>query len=138
MPNSVSGLGQITFLVRDYAEAITYFTEILDFALIEDTPLDETGKRWVVVAPRGQSGARMLLAKAVRPDEILRVGSQTASRVSFFLYTGNFAQDYETFTARGVKFIRGEPRSEPYGTVAVFEDLYGNLWDLIEPRNTVP
>jgi catechol 2,3-dioxygenase-like lactoylglutathione lyase family enzyme len=124
-------LAQIAFVVRDYDEAIKFYTEILKFMLIEDTPLSVT-KRWVVVQPPGSNGCRLLLAKAVGDEQISRIGNQTGGRVFLFLHTDNFQHDYEFLKNNGVRFVR-EPSSEPYGTVAVFADLYGNLIDLIEP-----
>jgi catechol 2,3-dioxygenase-like lactoylglutathione lyase family enzyme len=120
----------VTFLVRDYDEAIAYFTEVLGFALVEDTPLSES-KRWVLVAPQGSGGTRLLLAKADKPEQSARVGDQTGGRVFLFLETDDFERDYSAMRERGVRFLE-EPRHEPYGTVAVFADLYGNRWDLIE------
>ena len=118
-----------TFLVRDYDEAIAFFVDCLRFALIEDTPRSET-KRWVVVAPG--DGVGLLLAKAVGDAQRLRVGDQTSGRVAFFLYTDEFEADRQAMTAKGVRFLE-DTRHEPYGTVAVFEDLYGNRWDLLGP-----
>lgn len=123
---------QIALVVADYDEAIRFFTEKLNFKLLEDTRLSET-KRWVVVAPQGQEGCRLLLAKAANTEQQSRIGNQTGGRVFLFLYTDNFWRDYETFVDRGVSFVR-EPTSEPYDTMAVFKDLYGNLWDLIEVK----
>ena len=123
---------QIALVVADYDEAIRFYTEKLNFILLEDTRLSET-KRWVVVAPQGQEGCRLLLAKAANTQQQSRIGNQTGGRVFLFLYNDNFWRDYETFVDRGVSFVR-EPTSEPYGTVAVFKDLYGNLWDLIEVK----
>jgi catechol 2,3-dioxygenase-like lactoylglutathione lyase family enzyme len=123
---------QIALVVADYDETIRFYTEKLNFVLVEDTRLSET-KRWVVVAPQGPEGCRLLLAKAANAEQQSRIGNQTGGRVFLFLYTDNFWRDYETFVDRGVSFVR-EPTSEPYGTVAVFKDLYGNLWDLIEPK----
>ena len=125
-------LGCVTFLVRDYDQAIGYFTSALGFDLVEDTAL-ENGKRWVVVSPPGPSDARLLLARAATPEQESRVGQQAGGRVFLFLHTDDCRRDHEELRARGVKF-REEPRDEPYGTVAVFEDLYGNKWDLLEPR----
>ena len=125
-------LAQIALVVRDYDEAIQFYTEVLKFELIEDTPLTPT-KRWVVVQPPGSVGCRLLLAKAVGSEQESRIGNQTGGRVFLFLYTDNFRRDYEFFKMKGVKFVR-EPSEETYGTVAVFADLYGNLIDLIEPR----
>jgi uncharacterized glyoxalase superfamily protein PhnB len=100
---------------------------------VEDTPLNEH-KRWVLVAPTGSSGTRLLLAKAAAPEQATRIGNQTGGRVFLFLHTENFWRDYNEYCARGVKFVR-PPKEEPYGTVAVFEDLYGNLWDLLQLRD---
>jgi catechol 2,3-dioxygenase-like lactoylglutathione lyase family enzyme len=125
-------LAAITLLVPDYDEARDYYTGTLGFELIEDMPLGG-GKRWVVVAPPGGEGARLLLARASTPEQRARIGDQTGGRVFLFLHTDDFRRDYAALTARGVAF-REAPREEPYGTVAVFADRYGNLWDLIEPR----
>jgi catechol 2,3-dioxygenase-like lactoylglutathione lyase family enzyme len=121
-------LACIALLVRDYDEAKQYYTETLGFELIEDTP-QGGGKRWLVVAPRG--GGALLLAKAVTPQQEARIGDQTGGRVFLFLATDDFWRDFDAYTARGVAF-REAPREEAYGTVAVFSDLYGNLWDLIQ------
>lgn len=122
----------IALLVGDYDEAIAYYTKILGFRLIEDTVLDES-KRWVLVGPPGESGTAILLAKAADQRQIERIGDQTGGRVFLFLETDDFTRDHREMESRGVRF-REQPRLETYGTVAVFEDLYGNLWDLIEPR----
>ena len=124
-------IANLAILVRDYDEAIAWYTGMLGFQLIEDTDLGG-GKRWVQMAPPGSNETRLLLAKAASDHEASRIGDQTGGRVFLFLHTDNFARDHEAFSARGVKFVR-EPKREAYGTVAVFEDLYGNLWDLIEP-----
>ncbi|MEO5961759.1 MAG: VOC family protein [Opitutaceae bacterium] len=125
-------LDAISLLVRDYEEAIAYYTQSLGFALIEDSPLGN-GKRWVLIAPPGASESRLLLAKAKTPAELAAVGNQAGGRVFLFLHTDDFWRDYRAFTQRGVKFAEA-PREEPYGTVAVFEDLYGNRWDLLQLR----
>jgi catechol 2,3-dioxygenase-like lactoylglutathione lyase family enzyme len=117
-------------VVRDYDEAIAFFVGKLGFELREDTRLDKA-KRWVVVAPPGSTESGILLAKAANPGQAQAIGNQSGGRVFLFLATDDFNRDYEAFRARGVKFL-SEPRREPYGTVAVFEDLYGNRWDLIE------
>jgi len=122
-------LSSITYLVRDYYEAIEYFTNVLGFRLVEDTQLTES-KRWVVVAPQGKGGAALVLSKAVTPEQKKTIGNQTAGRVFLFLHTDDFLHDYEQMKTRGVLF-REEPRKELYGTVAVFDDLYGNKWDLV-------
>lgn len=120
----------VALIVDDYDEAIRFYTEKLQFDLLEDTPLSDT-KRWVRVAPKGTTGAGLLLAKAASEEQRSRIGNQTGGRVFLFLHTDDFWRDYHRMTAAGVVFVR-PPVTEPYGTVAVFEDLYGNLWDLIE------
>jgi len=122
-------IGYVALVVRDYDEAIAFFTRTLHFELVEDTPIE--GKRWVLVAPPGSRGTALLLAKAKGPEQLARVGDQTGGRVSFFLHTDDFWRDYRELRAKGVEFAR-EPKQEGYGTVAVFRDLYGNLWDLLE------
>lgn len=122
----------VTLVVRDYDEAVQYFTHALGFQLLEDSPLGG-GKRWVVVAPEGATGTRILLAHASTPEQERCIGNQTGGRVGFFLHTDDFASAYESMRERGVKFVEA-PRIEPYGTVAVFADLYGNRWDLVEPH----
>jgi len=122
----------IALVVADYDEAIAFYCEKLGFALIADTDMGG-GKRWVVVAPADGRGARLLLAKADGEKQQAVVGNQMGGRVGFFLETDDFARDFEAFTARGVKFLE-TPRHEAYGSVAVFEDLYGNKWDLIQPK----
>ena len=123
-------IAHIDLVVADYDEAIKFYVEKLDFVLLEDTPQSET-KRWVKVAPRGAEECCLLLAKAVGDEQSSRVGNQTGGRVFLFLQTDDFQRDYENYKAKGVNFVR-EPKKEDYGTVAVFEDLYGNLWDLVE------
>jgi uncharacterized glyoxalase superfamily protein PhnB len=125
-------IAQIALVVNDYDDAIAFYTERLHFTLIEDTILSET-KRWVIVAPPGSDGCRLLLAKAASDEQQSRVGNQTGGRVFLFLYTDNFQRDYQNLLEKEIKIVR-EPASESWGTVAVFADLYGNLWDLIEPR----
>lgn len=129
---SMQQLFQIALIVADYDEAIRFYTEALGFVLVEDTAVSDS-KRWVVVAPRGLDGCKLLLAKAVGEEQISRIGNQTGGRVFLFLHTDNFWRDYKKFKDRGVLFVR-EPAEEAYGTVAVFQDLYGNLWDLIEKK----
>ena len=124
-------LSLIALVVRDYDEAIAWYTQALAFTLIEDTPLTPT-KRWVVIAPTGSPGTRLLLARAEGLVQEARIGDQAGGRVFLFLETDDFDRDFKAMSARGVKFHE-TPRREDYGTVAVFEDLYGNLWDLIEP-----
>ncbi len=122
-------IAHITVVVRDYDEAIEFYTSKLGFTLIEDTFLSEN-KRWVLVAPAGTSGCCLLLAKAVGEEQISRIGNQTGGRVFLFLYTDDFERDYKHYQERGVVFVR-PPAMEPWGTVGVLKDLYGNLWDLI-------
>lgn len=126
-------LGQVAIVVRDYDEALRFYVGTLGFELIEDTPLPAQNKRWVVIAPPGSSSARLLLARAVNDEQSSRVGNQTGGRVFLFLYTDDFRRDFRAYKARGVVFAR-EPTEESYGTVAVFKDLYGNLWDLVQRR----
>ena len=121
----------IALVVRDYDEAIDFFVNKLNFTLIEDTYQPAQDKRWVVVAPPGSSGATLLLAKASQPEQEPFIGNQSGGRVFLFLGTDDFWRDYHRMVSLGIKFIR-EPKVEAYGTVAVFADLYGNLWDLIE------
>ena len=125
-------LALVSIVVRDYDEAIAFYTQSLGFDLVEDTRLPAENKRWVVVSPPGAQESRILLARASDADQAERIGNQTGGRVSFFLYTDDFRRDYEAYRARGVVFVR-EPKVESYGTVAVFRDVCGNLWDLIEP-----
>jgi len=122
----------VAVVVSDYDEAIRFYTECLGFSLIEDTPMGN-GKRWVVVSPPGRLGTRLLLARAQGAAQEERVGDQTGGRVFLFLYTDDFWRDYHRMQARGVRFAEA-PRSETYGTVAVFLDLYGNRWDLVQPK----
>lgn len=132
----VQTLGYVALVVRDYDEAIAFFTQRLGFDLVEDSPsTDRLGrdKRWVLVAPPGSRGTHLLLAKASTPEEESRIGNQTGGRVFLFLHSEDFWRDYRAMTARGVKFLEA-PRAENYGTVAVFEDLYGNKWDLLQLR----
>jgi catechol 2,3-dioxygenase-like lactoylglutathione lyase family enzyme len=126
----------VALVVRDYDEAIAFYTGKLGFTLVEDTYQPEQDKRWVIVAPAGSSGASLLLARATTPEQERCVGNQTGGRVFLFLGTDDFWRDYHRMTAAGVRFVR-PPSEAPYGTVAVFEDLYGNRWDLVEykPRS---
>lgn len=124
-------IAQIALVVSDYDEAIRFYTEKLGFFLLEDTPLSPS-KRWVRVAPPGSSTCCLLLAKAANAEQLACVGNQTGGRVFLFLHTDHFERDYERLLREGVRIVR-PPSKEPYGTVAVFADLYGNLWDLIEP-----
>lgn len=121
----------IALVVRDYDEAIKFYTEKLDFQLIEDTYQPEQDKRWVVVSPPGSTGTTLLLARASNTEQESSIGNQTGGRVFLFLNTDDFWRDYNGMLAKGIKFIR-QPKEEAYGTVAVFEDLYGNLWDLLQ------
>ena len=123
-------IAHIALVVDDYDEAIRFYTEKLDFYLVEDTILSET-RRWVLVRPKGATECCLLLAKGVGDEQKSRIGNQTGGSVFLFLYTDDFWRDYHNMLAKGVRFVR-EPKEEEYGTVAVFEDLYGNLWDLIE------
>lgn len=125
-------IGSIALLVRDYDEAIAYYTNSLSFALLEDTDLGN-GKRWVRIAPHGANDTSLLLAKAANERQTAQIGDQMGGRVGFFLHTDDFKRDHAAMSARGVKFMES-PREEAYGTVAVFEDLYGNRWDLLEMK----
>ena len=136
----VQSLALTSLVVRDYDEAIDFFVDVLGFDLINDTPTyqsltPERKKRWVVVAPPGSSESGILLAEATNEEQASRIGNQTGGRVFMFLYTDDFWRDYELYRSRGVKFVRGKPREESYGTVAVFVDICGNMWDLIEPKS---
>jgi catechol 2,3-dioxygenase-like lactoylglutathione lyase family enzyme len=124
-------IGLISILVRDYDEAIDFYTGKLDFDLLEDSRLSDE-KRWVVVAPKGSTASGLLLAKAANAEQLSRVGNQTGGRVFLFLYTDDFDRQFQKLQANNINIIR-QPKKEAYGTVAVFADLYGNLWDLIEP-----
>lgn len=124
-------IGHITIVVEDYDKAIEFYTQKLHFTLVEDSILSET-KRWVLVAPKDSSDCGLLLAKAANDEQRTRIGNQTGGRVFLFLYTDNFKRDYQNLLDQGITIVR-EPVIETWGTVAVFEDLYGNLWDLIEP-----
>lgn len=129
-------IGWVTVIVRDYDEAIAYYRDVLGFEVAQDTLL-AGGKRWVIVRPAQANGTGLLLAKAVRDDEHAAIGRQSGGRVFLFLHTDDFWRDYHAFSSRGVLF-RESPREEPYGTVAVFEDLYGNRWDLLQLKNRPP
>jgi catechol 2,3-dioxygenase-like lactoylglutathione lyase family enzyme len=128
-------IAHIALLVSDYDEAIEFYTKKLHFSLIEDTVLSET-KRWVLIAPQGARECCLLLAKAANEEQAARVGNQTGGRVFLFLHTDEFKRDYQNLLDQGIKIVR-EPTKEPYGMVAVFSDLYGNRWDLIEPSTSV-
>lgn len=125
-------LAAIALLIPDYDEAIAYYTQVLGFDLIEDSPR-EPGKRWVLVAPPGSNGTQLLLARAATPAQRERVGDQTGGRVFLFLHTDDFWRDHAAYTSRGVEFVEA-PREESYATVVVFKDRYGNRWDLIQPK----
>jgi catechol 2,3-dioxygenase-like lactoylglutathione lyase family enzyme len=124
-------IGYVALVVRDYDEALDYYVGTLGFALIEDTFIEAQQKRWVLVAPPGATESRLLLARAVGEEQLSRVGNQTGGRVFLFLHTDDFWRDFNLYKSRGVVFVR-EPKDESYGTVAVFQDLYGNLWDLLQ------
>ena len=128
-------LGLISLVVRDYDEALAFFVSTLGFRLVEDTSVPEQSKRWVVVSPPGANESQLLLARASTPEQQSQIGDQTGGRVFLFLYTDDFWRDYESYRAKGVEFVR-EPKEEPYGTVAVFLDLYGNMWDLLQPSQS--
>jgi len=131
-----SYFGLTTLVVRDYDEAIAFYLDVLGFQLLEDTPLGD-GKRWVTVRPRGARETALLLARADGPEQEARIGDQTGGRVGLFLHTDDFARDYERLLTAGVVFEEA-PRSEPYGEVVVFRDLYGNRWDLFQPADVSP
>ncbi len=129
-------LALVSIVVRDYDAAIAFYVGTLGFTLVEDSDVPAQGKRWVVVAPPGTpgtTGARLLLARAANDAQAARIGDQSGGRVFLFLHTDDFWRDYRAYIERGVVFVRG-PTEEPYGTVAVFRDVCGNLWDLLEPR----
>ncbi len=127
----------VTLVVRDYDEAIAFYTKQLNFDLIEDTYQPEQDKRWVVVSPPGSKGVTLLLARASKSEQESFIGNQSGGRVFLFLNTDDFWRDYESMKTKGIKFVR-EPKQQDYGMVAVFEDLYGNLWDLLELKNDHP
>jgi catechol 2,3-dioxygenase-like lactoylglutathione lyase family enzyme len=126
-------IGQLSLVVREYDEAIDFYVETLGFTLVEDTYFPEQDKRWVVVAPPGSTESRLLLARASNQEQASRIGNQTGGRVFLFLFTDDFWRDFESYKAKGVIFVR-QPKEEPHGTVGVFQDLYGNLWDLLQSR----
>ena len=130
-------IAHIALMVREYDEALDFYVGILGFQLLEDAPRPEQNKRWVVVAPPGGSGASLLLARASTPEQRAFIGNQSGGRVFLFLQTDDFWRDYDRFVAAGVEFARA-PSEESYGTVAVFKDLYGNLWDLLQYNGTAP
>jgi catechol 2,3-dioxygenase-like lactoylglutathione lyase family enzyme len=126
-------IGQVALVVREYGEAIDFYVGTLGFRLVEDTYIPDQDRRWVVVSPPGSSEPRLLLARAIGDEQASRIGNQTGGRVFLFLHTDDFWRDFHTYKAKGVVFVR-EPKEESYGTVAVFRDLYGNLWDLLQPK----
>jgi catechol 2,3-dioxygenase-like lactoylglutathione lyase family enzyme len=127
-------IAHVALVVRDYDEAIQFFTQKLDFTLVDDAYQPEQDKRWVLVAPPESNGPSLLLARATTPEQERAIGNQTGGRVFLFLSTDDFWRDYNRMVARGITFVR-EPKVESYGTVAVFKDLYGNLWDLLHVSN---
>jgi catechol 2,3-dioxygenase-like lactoylglutathione lyase family enzyme len=130
-------LGLVALVVREYDEALDFFVGRLGFSVVEDIYIPEQDKRWVVIRPAAKgasAGAHLLLARASTPEQAAHVGDQTGGRVFLFLFTDNLARDYQRFKAQGVVFVR-EPQAQPHGMVAVFQDLYGNAWDLIEPND---
>jgi catechol 2,3-dioxygenase-like lactoylglutathione lyase family enzyme len=128
-------LGMVSLVVADYDEALAFYVGKLGFKVVEDSFVPEQNKRWVVIEPPGaDGGAKLLLARGVNPDQVSRIGNQTGGRVFLFLYTDDFWRDFKDYKAKGVEFAR-EPSEAPYGTVAVFKDLYGTLWDLVQLRN---
>jgi catechol 2,3-dioxygenase-like lactoylglutathione lyase family enzyme len=130
-------LGLVSLVVKDYDEALAFYVGKLGFTLIEDSFVPEQSKRWVVIEPPGASGqgAKLLLARGVGPEQISRIGNQTGGRVSLFLYTDDFWRDFNAYQASGIEFVR-PPSEAPYGTVAVFKDLYGTLWDLVQMKSS--
>lgn len=133
----VQSIVHIALVVKDYDEAIEFYTKKLNFILLEDTYQPEQDKRWVVVAPPGSVGTTLLLARASKPEQEPFVGNQAGGRVFLFLNSDDFWRDYDDMKSKGIKFVR-EPKEADYGMVAVFQDLYGNLWDLIQFRDTHP
>jgi catechol 2,3-dioxygenase-like lactoylglutathione lyase family enzyme len=127
----------VALVVRDYDEAIAFYTQKLNFELIEDTYQEEQDKRWVVISPPGSGGTALLLARASTPEQETCIGNQTGGRVFLFLNTDNFLRDYNEMKDKGIKFVR-DPKKQEYGMVAVFEDLYGNRWDLLELNSDHP
>ena len=133
----IQSVVHIALVVKDYDEAIEFYTKKLHFTLIEDTYQEEQDKRWVVVSPPSSSGTTILLARASKPEQLSFVGNQAGGRVFLFLGTDDFWRDYNEMIAKGIEFIR-EPKEQSYGTVAVFKDLYGNLWDLVQFKENHP
>jgi catechol 2,3-dioxygenase-like lactoylglutathione lyase family enzyme len=130
-------IGCVSVVVENYDEAIRFYVDTLGFSLVEDTYIEAQDKRWVVVAPPGSVESKLLLARAVGTEQVSRVGNQTGGRVFLFLHTDDFWRDFKQYKSRGVVFVRG-PSQESFGTVAVFKDLYGNLWDLVQLKDPVP
>ena len=126
-------IGLVALVVREYDEALAFYVGVLGFSVVEDRPVPAQKKRWVVVAPPGATESRQLLARGVGAEQTSRIGNQTGGRVFLFLRTDDFWRDYNAYIAKGVVFVRS-PREEGYGTVAVFQDLYGNLWDLVQMK----
>ena len=134
MPGTIQqSIGEVALVVREYDEAIAFFVGTLGFTLVEDKYQPEQDKRWVVVAPPGAAESRVLLARAVGEEQSSRIGNQTGGRVAFFLHTDDFWRDYDAYRKKDVVFVR-EPKEQSYGIVAVFRDLYGNLWDLVQMK----
>ena len=133
----IQSIVHIALVVKDYDEAIEFYTKKLHFTLIEDTYQPEQDKRWVVVSPPGSSGTTILLARASKPEQLSFIGNQAGGRVFLFLGTDDFYRDYNEMIAKGIEFIR-DPKEQSYGTVAVFKDLYGNLWDLVQFKENHP
>ena len=129
-------IATVALVVRDYDEALAFYVGTLGFTLVEDTYMPAQDKRWVIVAPPGSAGPSLLLARAVGAEQSSRIGNQTGGRVFLFLHTDDFWRDYAAYRSKGVTFVR-EASEEPYGTVAVFSDLYGNLWDLVQPKSSL-
>lgn len=133
----IQSVVHIALVVKDYDEAIEFYTKELHFTLIEDTYQPEQDKRWVVVSPPGSSGTTILLARASKPEQLKFIGNQAGGRIFLFLGTDNFWRDYNEMIEKGIEFVR-EPKEQSYGTVAVFKDLYGNLWDLVQFKENHP
>ncbi len=133
----IQSIVHIALVVKDYDEAIEFYTKKLHFTLIEDTYQPEQDKRWVVVSPPNSSGTTILLARASKPEQLSFIGNQAGGRVFLFLGTDDFWRDYNEMTEKGIEFVR-EPKEQSYGTVAVFKDLYGNLWDLVQFKENHP
>jgi len=131
----VQTLAMVSLVVADYDEALAFYVGKLGFTLVEDSFVPEQNKRWVVIEPPGATGgAKLLLARGANPEQVSRIGNQTGGRVFLFLYTDDFWRDFNAYKAQGVEFVR-EPSEMPYGTVAVFKDLYGTLWDMVQRKN---